>query len=135
MADPIEVLVVEDDPEFRAALAALLEMQGYRVVQAADKEETRARLRAHVPDIVVLDLGIPGPIGAVRPHGLDLAEEVKTQATPTPTIIAFTGYERLRGAAHEAGCDHFVLKPEIDALLTALAAATEGRMPRTARRA
>jgi CheY-like chemotaxis protein len=127
MADVIEVLVVEDDDDFRRALAAVLEVQGYRVVQAADKDETRARLRAHVPDVVVLDLGIPGPIGAAKPHGLDLAEEVKTQAIPTPTIIAFSGYHRLRIAARAAGCDHFVLKPEIDSLLTAIATATMAR--------
>src|SRR5207244_5716512 len=99
MADAIEVLLVEDDDDFRLALAALLELEGYRVVQAADKDETRARLRAHVPDVVVMDLGIPGPIGAAQPHGLELAEEMKTRITPSPTIIAFTGYHRLRVAA------------------------------------
>ena len=105
------ILVIEDDPEEAAALTALLEARGYRVSLARTGRRGVEAAVAERPDTIVLDLGLPDFDGceAIRQiragdHGAE------------PIIIAYSGWHLLRGAAHEAGCDVFVLKPDVEEL-------------------
>jgi CheY-like chemotaxis protein len=50
------ILIVDDDPDFRASTAAVLESQGYKVITAESGKEAMAKLSAEPPDLVVLDI-------------------------------------------------------------------------------
>ncbi len=50
------ILIVDDDPDFQASAAAILESQGYKVVSAASGKEALARLSSETPDLVILDI-------------------------------------------------------------------------------
>jgi CheY-like chemotaxis protein len=125
MDEPFHVLVVEDNPDARNALCELLQLHGYRTAAAATAADARLRLHLRVPDIVVLDAGLPDS------SGFDLAREIKERyRAGAPTIIVFTGYHRLEHAARDAGCDAFVPKPNIPLLLRALDGAAAERRSR-----
>lgn len=64
MAFPARVLVVDDDPVHREAVAEILMDQGYAVEQAASGEDCLTSARASRPDVLVLDLLLPGIDGA-----------------------------------------------------------------------
>ncbi|MFA4836305.1 MAG: response regulator [Dehalococcoidia bacterium] len=54
-----KILIVDDDPDIRDVLTAVLEAQGYRVVTARDGIDGLATLKAEVPDVMILDLLMP----------------------------------------------------------------------------
>ncbi len=64
------VLVVDDEPQIRRALSINLRARGYEVDVAASGEEALQRAAARVPDVVVLDLGLPGIDGVEVIRGL-----------------------------------------------------------------
>src|SRR5437660_1147679 len=68
-----EVLVVEDEPDIRALIAHHLTRDGFRCRTAADGLEALAQLRAHAPDLVVLDLMLPGI------DGLELTRRLRAE--------------------------------------------------------
>ena len=102
------ILVVEDNPDGREALVALLEVLGYTVQAAADGPAA-LQLAAHsVPHIVLLDLGLPGMDGYAVARAL--------QADPRhadAVIVALTGWgaERDRALTRQAGFHHHLTKP------------------------
>ncbi|MBI2910450.1 MAG: response regulator [Chloroflexi bacterium] len=55
----VKILIVDDDPDIREAVSAILESQDYQVVQAADGEEGLAMLKEVQPDLMILDLLMP----------------------------------------------------------------------------
>ncbi len=59
MVRPEQVLVVEDDPDIRAAVAETLALEGYRVSEAANGSEALTRARSEHPDVILLDLMMP----------------------------------------------------------------------------
>ena len=61
------ILVVDDEPTLRETLAEALDADGFRVITAADGREALAQFREHRPELVVLDLMLPG---ALRGRGL-----------------------------------------------------------------
>jgi two-component system KDP operon response regulator KdpE len=99
------VLVVEDDPETRAALVRDLHAHGYRAVEAPDGRSALRRWEAGRPDIVLLDLGLPDI------DGLVVVRRIRRDAT-TPIVILSGRYEeREKVAALEGGADDYVTKP------------------------
>lgn len=123
------LLLVEDHEMSRDMLARRLQRRGYQVLVAADCEEGVARARADRPDLVLMDLALPGDEGceaARRLRGLP-----ETRLTPVIALSAHT-MPADRRRAIEAGCDDFEPKPvELDRLLrkigALLAAAAPGR--------
>ena len=113
------VLTVEDDPIIRADLRLVLEDAGFDVSDARDGIEAVELAREHEPDVILLDLGLPG-IGGVEATRQILAERVVP-------IVALTGRSRgLAEEAVEAGASSYVLKPfhpeeVVGALLDAIA--------------
>ncbi|MEI8306532.1 MAG: response regulator [Chloroflexales bacterium] len=108
------VLVVEDDWTHRDFLVRLLQIKGYQVRVAVSGEAALSDVQLHLPDAVVLDMGLPGI------SGYEVAHLLRTgQATRHIPIIALTAfalgedYDR----AIEAGCDAFETKPvDLDVL-------------------
>jgi two-component system phosphate regulon response regulator OmpR len=105
MADAGTVLVVEDDEGIRAMLVEYLGTHGYSVAQAADGAAMRAALARQVPDVVLLDVHLPGE------DGLTLARYLRERHDVG--IVMVTGASDVvdRVAGLEVGADDYVTKP------------------------
>lgn len=82
------VLLIEDDPDFSALARELLEGEGYRVVTTASATEGVRMARRLLPDVISLDLGLPGR------SGLQVLDELRSHpATWEIPIVVCTAYE------------------------------------------
>ncbi len=120
------VLLVEDNADAAASMAALLEVIGHQAVTAASGEQALKAVADFTPDVVLLDLGLPGLTG------YDTAERLRgTPGLESVTLVALTGYGRDedRQRSRAAGFDHHLTKPvDVDTLRRVLSdAATTGR--------
>ena len=68
----VKIIVVDDDPDIRSALAAILEGEGYSVITASDKAEGTEKITAEKPDLAILDVMM-----VVGEDGFELARELK----------------------------------------------------------
>lgn len=111
----LRVLIVEDNPDSREMLAALLEMEGHAVDTAADGPTGLEAIRREAHDLALVDLGLPGLDG----HALAAAARA---AGATTRLFALTGYntEADREAATRAGFHGYLVKPLDPAALQAL---------------
>jgi DNA-binding response OmpR family regulator len=99
------VLVVDDEPKILAVVRDYLADAGFSVVTAADGRAALAQARAADPDLVVLDLGLPGL------DGLDVAREL-SRRSPVPIImLTARGEEVDRVLGLELGADDYLVKP------------------------
>jgi CheY-like chemotaxis protein len=118
---PLRVLVVDDNADAADSLVALLEALGHTTTVAHDGVAGLEAARAFLPDLVFLDIGLPGM------SGYDVAREVRrTAALRQPVLIALTGWgsQSDQEQSHEAGFDQHLTKPvSLEALEQALAAA------------
>jgi CheY-like chemotaxis protein len=108
------VLVVDDNRDAADSLGMILKLLGADVRVARDGSEALETLQGYDPEVVLLDIGMPGM------DGYEVARRIRAQRPgPRPTIVALTGWgqEQDRRDAREAGFDHHLVKPaEIDAL-------------------
>ena len=122
------VLVVDDNRDSAESLAALLGMLGHEVDQAYDGPAALATARTRFPDLVLLDIGMPGM------SGHEVARQIRAEpALLGTTLIALTGYGSAedRHESRAAGFDGHLVKP-ID--FEALQRIIEGLPPAQARR-
>ena len=110
------ILVVDDDERVRTLLSWKLEDEGYAVTCAQDGTQALEQITSTPPDLVVLDLSLPG-VG-----GLDVLHRVRTGADPTPTpVIILSGrsgeMDRILGL--DLGADDYLVKPFSPAELAA----------------
>ena len=114
---PHEILLIDDDPLLRRSLAYSLEHAGYRVRTAKDADEGLGLARTDAPDLVLLDIGLPGM------DGLD-ALRIFQHELKLPVILLTArrgGQDEALGL--ELGADDYVAKPyNMDALLARIAA-------------
>ena len=90
--DTRTVLVVDDDPSLRLVLTEALAQEGYTVVQAPDGQVGLRLAERLAPDVILLDLALPGK------SGLDVLEELKgRQATRAIPVILMSAYAHLLG--------------------------------------
>ena len=102
------VLLAENNDDIRCLLRVALEAEGYRVVEAGDGGEAVERARRERPDVVLLDLSMPGVDGLEAARRLRSCEE--TRGVPVIAVSANPA-EDFREAALAAGCDCYVSKP------------------------
>jgi two-component system, OmpR family, response regulator len=104
----LRVLVVEDYPDAATSTALLLKLFGHEVDVAGDGPTALRAAAAFAPDVVLLDIGLPGM------DGYEVARRLSSQATARrPFFIAVSGYSQSpdRRLAMEAGIDMHLLKP------------------------
>lgn len=113
MRGPVEsgrasILVVDDDEQIRALIVRLLRPMGHEVVQAGSTEEAQERLRAASPDLVLLDMQLPGRSG----HELlaEIRSDPRTRLVPV-VMITGAGTHETKLKAIEAGVTDFIAKP------------------------
>jgi CheY-like chemotaxis protein len=102
------VLLVEDNPHNRKIFSGMLTHSGFKVVEAEDGHQALAAMQKLLPDIILMDLSIPGVDGWEVTRRLKADE--RTKVVP---IIALTAHA-MRGdedRAREAGCDYYLAKP------------------------
>ncbi|WP_324730892.1 response regulator [Pseudomonas paeninsulae] len=105
MADPIRVLVVDDDAEVRQLLLDYLGGHGYQVDVVADSVQLRAELERQLPDVVLLDVGLPGE------DGLSLARFLREHHDLPVIMISGAGSALDRIIGLEVGADDYLAKP------------------------
>ena len=102
------ILVVEDNEKNRKLIRVVLKAKGYEIIEAEDAETAINYLKTNVPDLILMDIGLPGL------DGLQLTRQIKqNEATKKIPVIAVTAHamcgdeEKILGA----GCDDYISKP------------------------
>ncbi len=100
------ILVVDDNEDCRVALKTFLEASGYSVAEAADGEQAVDRARETDPDLILLDIMMPGV------DGLEAARRIRRASdVDGAMIVAISAMEGAEKASRAAGCDACVTKP------------------------
>lgn len=110
------LLIVEDEPPQRQLLAGFLGTLGYRIAEAGTAEEALESIRRHPPDLVLLDVRLPGR------SGLEALPEIRKLADRLPVIL-ITAHADLRQAvaAMKTGAEDYLVKPlDLDELEAAI---------------
>ncbi len=105
MTDNPQVLVVDDDAGIRELLADYLTKQGMKVQTARDGKEMDERLAAFTPDLIVMDLMLPGE------DGLSLTRRVKAEREVPVIMLSARGEDIDRIVGLEVGADDYLPKP------------------------
>lgn len=105
MTEPGRVLVVDDEVQIVRALAINLQALGYHVDTAASGEEALRLAASNRPDVVILDLGLPGI------DGVEVIRGLRGWSGAPIIVLSVRAEEREKIAALEAGADDYVTKP------------------------
>ena len=102
------VLLVEDNPMNRRVAEFLLKAQGYIVDEARDGQEALEKLKTQLPDLILMDLQLPGLDGFAATRIIK-----QDNATKNIPVVALTAYAMSGDAerALAAGCDGYITKP------------------------
>ena len=119
---PLRILVIDDEPAMIGAVAALVGSVGHRVSAAYDGHEALRRFDADRPDLVILDLAMPGL------DGIAVCREIRSRAATPIIVLSGEGQEAAKVEALDAGADDYVTKPfGKDELLARIRAVTRRR--------
>ncbi len=108
MNGPATILIVEDNEANRLLAGAVLEREGYRVEMAGNAEEALQKLANRSPDLILMDVQMPGM------DGLTLTRRLKGDArTADIPVVALTALAMMgdRERTLEAGCSGYISKP------------------------
>ena len=102
------ILIVDDHPTNLKLASEVLQAAGYEVQCAADAEQALVALQQALPDLILMDIALPGM------NGLELTRQLKEDdATRRIRIVALTAFA-MKGddqKARDAGCDGYIAKP------------------------
>jgi DNA-binding response OmpR family regulator len=99
------VLVVDDEPIVREVVVRYLEREGYRTLEAGDGDDARRLVESQPPDLVVLDVMLPGT------DGLELCRWIRSRSALPVIMLTARGEEADRIVGLELGADDYVTKP------------------------
>ena len=122
------VLIVEDDEHVRASLRLALEQEGNEIAEAGSAEEGLPVFRRHPPDVVLVDIMLPGA------DGFDLCRDLRRESDVPILVLTARSDSHDVVAALEAGADDYVVKPAVPKELAARIRALlrrANRAPRT----
>ncbi len=115
MAKKTTILLVDDDPDIREFVTYNLTKEGYHVVTAKDGAEGVEAVKKHRPDLVLLDVMMPGM------DGIEACEAIRNNLDIAGTLIAFLsarGEDYSQVAGFDAGADDYITKPIRPKVLT-----------------
>src|ERR671922_705909 len=113
MDERARILVVDDDARIAASLRRALIYEGYDVEVAGDGPEALVRARERLPDLVVLDIMLPGL------DGLEVCRRLRSRAPIPVVMLTARGSEEDRVLGLDLGADDYVAKPFSPRELTA----------------
>jgi two-component system KDP operon response regulator KdpE len=105
MTHGARILVVDDEPQILRSLRTTLASHGYDVQTAATGEEALAAVDGRLPDLVVLDLVLPGL------SGLEVCRRLRARSSLPILVLSARGDERDKVAALDLGADDYLTKP------------------------
>ncbi len=112
------ILVVDDEPQIRRVLRTTLSFRGYVITEAATGEEAVELARKLKPDLILLDVNLPGI------SGIDTCREIRRSSETPIIMLTVRNAERDKVVALDAGADDYVTKPfGIEELLARVRAA------------
>ena len=130
MSQTATILVIDDEPQIRKFLRISLASQGYKVIEAGTGNEGLAQAALSKPDLLVLDLGLPGLDGEI------VLERLREQGKDVPVLVLTARdalEQRIRGL--NLGADDYVVKPfDVDELLARVRALLRRAQPAGERR-
>ncbi|HUS06563.1 MAG TPA: response regulator transcription factor, partial [Bryobacteraceae bacterium] len=104
MSEPV-ILVVDDEPQLRRVMRATLSNLGYIVIDAKTGEEAIEKMHQDIPDVILLDLNMPG-IG-----GLETCRSIRSGSDVPIIVLSVRNTEHDKVEALDAGADDYVTKP------------------------
>jgi two-component system KDP operon response regulator KdpE len=99
------ILIVDDEPQIRRVMLTTLASHGYSVVEAGSGEDALEKIRAERPDLIILDVNMPGM------SGLETCAEIRTSSDVPIIMLTIRNSERDKVQALDAGADDYVVKP------------------------
>jgi two-component system KDP operon response regulator KdpE len=123
---PLRILVVDDDPAMVGAITALVGTEGHQVITAYDGLTAVKRFRDEHPDLVLLDLAMPGP------DGFSVAGQIRAIGQAPILVVSGESGEAAKVRALGLGADDYLTKPFGKAELLARIAAIMRRVDRSA---
>jgi DNA-binding response OmpR family regulator len=102
---PLRILVVDDDPAMVGAITALVGTEGHQVITAYDGLTAVKRFREERPDIVLLDLAMPGP------DGFTVAGRMRAEGDAPIVVVSGESSEDAKVRALGIGADDYLVKP------------------------
>jgi DNA-binding response OmpR family regulator len=126
VARTLRILVVDDDPAMVGAITALVGTEGHQVITAYDGITAVRRYREERPDIVLLDLAMPGP------DGFTVAGRIRAEGDAPIVVVSGESSEEAKVRALGIGADDYLVKPFGRAELLARIGAVMRRADRTA---
>lgn len=124
-ARPLRILVVDDDPAMVGAITALVGTEGHQVITAYDGLTAVRRFREDDPDLVLLDLAMPGP------DGFTVAGQIRAAGAAPIIVVSGESSEAAKVKALGIGADDYLVKPFGRAELLARIAAVMRRADRS----
>jgi two-component system KDP operon response regulator KdpE len=121
---PLRILVVDDDPAMVGAITALVGTEGHQVITAYDGLTAVKRFREESPDVVLLDLAMPGP------DGFTVAGQIRASGAAPILVVSGESGEAAKVRALGIGADDYLVKPFGKAELLARIAAVMRRVDR-----
>lgn len=106
------VFVVEDNADNREALAEILRGLGHEVEGAGSADQAYTSAPQFNPDAVILDLGL----GHAEAPNFAMIRQLRASLGPAVRLVVYSGYHGLEADARSAGCDEYIIKPNLDAL-------------------
>lgn len=102
------ILVVDDNPTNLKLVSDVLAFDGYRILQASDAEHAQEIIKTSPPDLILMDIALPGMDGLTLTRLLKSDERTRHILVVALTAFAMKGdHERV----HAAGCDGYITKP------------------------
>jgi two-component system KDP operon response regulator KdpE len=99
------ILVIDDEPQILRALRTILTEKGFTVVTAARGEEGLTQAAAHLPDLIILDLGLPDM------DGIEVCARLREWTDRPIIVLSVRDAEREKVAALDKGADDYLTKP------------------------
>jgi two-component system KDP operon response regulator KdpE len=99
------ILVVDDEPQIRRVMRATLSARGYVISEAKTGEEALEFVRKQQPDLVLLDVNMPGM------GGIEACREIRRMSDAPIIMLTVRNAERDKVSALDAGADDYVVKP------------------------
>lgn len=112
MKQPL-ILIVEDEPRMRELVADYLEEEGFEIIQAANGYEALEHARHTPPDLVVLDIMMPGI------DGFEVCKQLRTHSQTIIVMLTARWEEEDKLYGYELGADDYITKPFSPKILTA----------------